>query len=101
MENYPWLSLTFPGSWEPYDTNFNTSAVASLVSHANFDDNNCMDHNLDPPAFISGVRWEGPQHSLTPEILSKLWRIPLSQACCTIQVTEQHSLRRQEGSISQ
>lgn len=100
MDNYPWLSLTSPGAWEPYDSAFDASTVSSVLSQTNFDDNVFIDHVLTPSLTISGVRREGKEHSLTPEILSKLWRIPLPQARRTIQVTEQRSLRKQEGSIS-
>ena len=100
MDNYQWLSLTSPSSWEPYDNNFDIPTVASLSSCTNFDDHTFIDVPLATSALISGVRRGEIQYSLTPEFLSKLWRIPLSQARRTLQVTELRSLRRQEGSIS-
>ena len=80
MDNYQWLSLTSTGSWEPYDTNFNISQISALSSHTNFDDHLFLGHNFDTDLSISGVRQGGTQSVLTPEILSKLWCIPLSQA---------------------
>ena len=100
MDNYQWLSLTSTGSWEPYDTEFNVSIVSSLPSYTNFDDHLFFDEHIRTSLSISGVRRGETQHTLTPETLSKLWRIPLSQARRTLQVTDQRSLRIQQGSIS-
>ena len=100
MDTYQWLSLTSSGSWEPYDTNFNIASIGVEQSHTNFDDYVFPSHYLPDDHIISGVRRGGAKSVLTPEMLSKLWRIPLSQARRTIQVTEQRSLRTQQGPIS-
>ena len=100
MDNYQWLQLTSTGSWEPYENNFNVADMVSTPSFTNFDNYPFICDDIENLFFISGVRREGKHSSLTPEILSKIWRIPLNQARRTIQVTEQKSLRNQEGPIS-
>ena len=100
LDTYEWLSLISPGSWQLYDQDFNTSGITSQLSHTNFDDCSFLSDSHIPSLSVSGVRREGKHSSLTPETLSKLWRIPLLQAQRTIEVTEQRSLRTSQGPIS-
>ena len=100
LDTYQWLSLTSSGTWAPYDQDFNVSSATSLPSHTNFDSYVFPSTSIVDSLSVSGVRREGHSSSLTPENLSKLWRIPLQQAQRTIDATEQRSLRTVQGPIS-
>ena len=100
MDRFSWMSLTANGTWEPYDTSFTIADVQTFPSHTNFDDSPCFYDAIANSSTISGLRRESRHCTLTPEMLAKLWRIPISIACQTILATSQQSIRSQEGNMS-
>ena len=100
MDRFSWVSLTADGTWEPYDTSFTISNVQTLPSHTNFDDFPSIYDDLVNSFTISGLRRESGQCTLTPEMLAKLWCVPISVAHQTILATTQQSIRSQEGPMA-
>lgn len=100
MDRYPWLSLTADGAWEPYDSSFTIADTQAYPSHTNFDDTPCFYDAIVNSSTISGLRRESRNATVTPEMLAKLWRIPISLARHTLSATTHSSIRSQEGSLS-
>ena len=100
MDRFSWISLTANSTWEPYDTSFTVEDVQTFPSHTNFDDSPCFYDALANSSTISGLRRESRQCTLTPEMLAKLWHIPIPIDRQTILATTQQSIRSQEGNMS-
>ena len=100
MDRFPWLSLTADRTCEPYDTSLTVADIQTYPGRTNFDDSPCIYDALINSSTISGLRRESRHCTLIPEMLAKLWRIPIPITRQTILATTQQSIRSQEGNLS-
>ena len=101
LDEYEWVQITSSAEWNPYDQ-VNISSVSSSESPPNYDYDlrTQLYHDLIENTVISAVNVTSVDSSLSSEALSKLWRIPLSHAKRTLQVTTNNYARTTEGRLS-
>ena len=106
LDEYEWIELTSTSEWIPYSNELST--VSSTCSYANI--TNYTNQDLRRPInlyskirsdmIISSVKVNKRAGELSPETLSKLWKIPLRLAKKTLNVTTSNYIRTNEGRLS-
>ena len=92
LDNFPHITLTNGDfEWNP-DEIFNINSVAFSAPY--IDPSTSHYENL---VMVHGVRKLTDTKDLTPEYLSRLWRITLEDAKNTIRATTQRTIRKSEG----
>ena len=103
LDTYEWVELTSSSDWIPYpDDTFNFSCQSSLNSSitTDYDIQNSIYYNVKRTVVIHKVNSIKKDTSISPESLSKLWKIPLQAAKQTLGVTTSKHIRTNEGKIS-
>ena len=102
MNNYTWINLTSSGEWNPYNEGNDTKSVSNIFTNDYHDEYesiiNVHDRLLDT-IIISGIQQTRRLNQLSPERLSKLWKIPLSVAKRTLKITTHNSIRTKSGNL--
>ena len=104
LDAYKWYQLTNNSTWLPYDLDLQVSSL-NISNEYNTDSElfynpNDLYHRVANSVIISGVNTQSKDDSITPEILSKRWRIPLPKARDTLKATTYSSIRTNEGQMS-
>ena len=102
LDNYGWVELTSQAEWNPYpedngDVYYNSSINSTIMDD---DFQNSFYYNAKETIIINKVETKAKNTSLSPELLSKLWRIPLQSAKRTLSVTTNNYIRTNEGKLS-
>ena len=101
LDEYEWVQLTSTSEWNPYDP-VHISSISSLQVQENYDYSlrEQLYQDLVNATIISAVNVTSVDSSLSSQALAKLWRIPLSHAKRTLQVTTNNYTRTNEGRLS-
>ena len=104
MENYQWIELTSKEEWKPY--HLGNESISSVLSNnlekikGKEDREDLFINDINYNVLISAIGLRQSESSLTPERLSKMWRIPLLTAKRTIEGTTHRFIRTSEGHLS-
>ena len=104
LDTYKWYQLTNNSTWLPYDLDLQVSSVDVSNEHNKdsdlFHNSNDLYYRVANSVIISGVNAHSRDDSVTPELLSKRWRIPLEKARDTLNASTYNSIRTKEGRMS-
>ena len=104
LDIYKWYQLTSNSTWLPYDLDFQISSMDTLNKYSKdsdlFHDSNDPYHRIANAVIISGVNVRSKDDSVTPELLSKRWRIPLEKSRDTLNASTYNSICTKEGRMS-
>ena len=102
LENYPWIQVTSPSEWIPYQESSINSISSPEPSCLQSDDQIRVQFydNIVKSVVISQVESRKKKTSLSPEELAKLWKIPLQNAKRTLNATTNNYIRTNEGKLS-
>ena len=99
MEEFQWLSLTGPDEWIPYPQ-LDPNNDESWNCNVDYTISNIY-QQVSKKVVISSLKQKPKENNLSPERLSKLWRIDLNKAKNTLNVTTHKSIHFNEGRMSQ
>mmetsp|Transcript_16812 Transcript_16812/g.23799 ORF Transcript_16812/g.23799 Transcript_16812/m.23799 type:complete len:408 (+) Transcript_16812:1193-2416(+) len=105
MDMYKWIPFTQNSIWCPHQIDVNVSQLhhsptTTTYALVTFCDIDSFCSSIEGGVIISSVNVSTKLSSLTPESLSKMWRIPLILAKRTMEVTTWSSICTNEGKMS-
>ena len=103
LDTYEWVEITSSSEWVPYtddilNYSYHTRLNSSITTDC--DIQNSMYYDAKNTIVIHKVSSVKKDTSLSPESLSKLWKIPLQAAKRTLGVTTSKHIRTNEGKLS-
>ena len=103
LDTYEWIEITSPSDWVPYPDEthiYNYQSSLNTSSMTDYDIQRSIYYKAKETIAIYKVNSTKKDKSISPESLSKLWKIPLQAAKRTLGVTTNNHIRTNEGKLS-